>query len=998
VKYLQNLLLPIDMHATAGVQYTTMKRTKTNTSFHRFLCVSLCLVILSSSVGTLSASEQPDIRQLSKFIDDNPYNETGYLNRGLAYLDQMKLDEALHDLSKAIELYPDYAAAFSYRGQAYYQQGNYEKSIKDYTMAVELNPNDADAWSGRGLCYNEMGFYDKAIADHNKAIDINSQDPGLFINRGLAYSAMQSQQSIACNDFYQAGYLYLLEGDKREATECVNRIRESEPYSPLITRLLTEIDKGVVVETTVKTVRTDVEQIKENPGKSLDYYDRGELFTKQGEFDKAIADFTSAITLTPSFVAGYLRRAEIYAVQGQFKEAIADYSSALHINPRIAKTYYSRALIHTKTGDYERAIEDLSEAIELNPQYGEAYYQRGLAYAEYGEYKKAQSNMNLAVKLLPEKSADAFFDLGSVSLKHNMIGVACNDLYEAGLQYLELNMPEQAVKCTYIIRENDPQWPFTDKLVKKIEQQRMLSGNAPLTTENAASPSLETLISDGESNTVPLNAVRDYIEGTISMNLGDYAGAAARFSDVLKADPVCTTASYRRGLALHYNKEYDNAQECFSQVIAGNPRHLNAWHMRAASRYEKGDMEGALQDLSIALEINPHFSLSYFNRAIVQYVLGYYDSAIRDMNQAIALNPALTDAYNLRGLAYYENGDCAEATRDFSKGLELSKGNNYVAYYGRGLSYARMYRHLKAVRDFDKAIELNKKCSDSYLARANSLIKLEKVQDAMNDYTHVIELNPQLADAYFFRGIAFSNQSLPVLACSDLYQAGTLYVQQQNKVKADRCVEIMKNAFAVWPLTEKLAQEVSTATVSSLPVYCERKDFLSTLVTPRIPDDNLVRTGEYLGALSEFSRCIERNNKDHAAVFNRGLVHYIRREYDDALRDFSAAVEMSKDGTYYLYRAMTCYAKGEYDRAVEDCSAAVDRDPENPLLYYTSALACAARNTPVTACNNFYQAGLLYHKQGNESMAWRCVSMLHSTDQRSLLTQRLSQELSSAQK
>jgi tetratricopeptide (TPR) repeat protein len=61
-----------------------------------------------------------------------------------------------------------------------------------------------------------------------------------------------------------------------------------------------------------------------------------------------------------------------------FNKAIATYSEAIRLNPTYADAFYNRGLAYEKKGDTDRHIADSSEAIRLNPTYANAFNSRGL--------------------------------------------------------------------------------------------------------------------------------------------------------------------------------------------------------------------------------------------------------------------------------------------------------------------------------------------------------------------------------------------------------------------------------------------------------------------------------------------------------------------------------------------------------------------------------------------------------------------------------------------
>ena len=67
----------------------------------------------------------------------------------------------------------------------------------------------------------------------------------------------------------------------------------------------------------------------------------------------------------------------------------------------------------------------------------------------------------------------------------------------------------------------------------------------------------------------------------------------------------------------------------------------------------------------------------------------------------------------------------------------------------------------------------------------------------------------------------------------------------------------------------------------------------------------------------------ERN--DARSYYNRGAAYYKNGDYDNAVADYTQAIELSLDGAYYAYlgRAEACHDKGDYDKAISDLTQAI---------------------------------------------------------------------------
>lgn len=77
--------------------------------------------------------------------------------------------------------------------------------------------------------------------------------------------------------------------------------------------------------------------------------------------------------------------------------------------------------------------------------------------------------------------------------------------------------------------------------------------------------------------------------------------------------------------------------------------------------------------------------------------------------------------------------------------------------------------------------------------------------------------------------------------------------------------------------------------------------------------------GQYDQAISEFTRAIEINPGLAYAYSNRGVAYAGKGEYDLAISDFTKFLEIYPlDATVYNNRGVAYYNKGEYDKAWDD--------------------------------------------------------------------------------
>ena len=109
-------------------------------------------------------------------IAANPKMAESYNNRGLAFYNLERHQQAVNDFSQAIRMKPEYAEAFNNRGNAYYALDQYEKAEADFNKSLELKPQYAKAHLNRGLAYFQMKKTDQSCKDFRRACDLGDCD------------------------------------------------------------------------------------------------------------------------------------------------------------------------------------------------------------------------------------------------------------------------------------------------------------------------------------------------------------------------------------------------------------------------------------------------------------------------------------------------------------------------------------------------------------------------------------------------------------------------------------------------------------------------------------------------------------------------------------------------------------------------------------------------------------------------------------------------------
>jgi tetratricopeptide (TPR) repeat protein len=101
---------------------------------------------------------------------------------------------------------------------------------------------------------------------------------------------------------------------------------------------------------------------------AIAYYNSGNAYASLHRFDKAIEDYSQAVSLHPRFPGAYNNRANALPAVARYPEAIGDYSQVIALDANHIGAHYNRGVSFAKIGQLDRAIDDVTEAIKLDPR------------------------------------------------------------------------------------------------------------------------------------------------------------------------------------------------------------------------------------------------------------------------------------------------------------------------------------------------------------------------------------------------------------------------------------------------------------------------------------------------------------------------------------------------------------------------------------------------------------------------------------------------------
>jgi tetratricopeptide (TPR) repeat protein len=280
------------------------------------------------------------IGELSEAIRLNPHLPAAYINRGAAYCQLEKWDEALADLEHGLRLAPALADGYAWRSMVWQYQGDFERALRDLDEAIRLEPSHLSARAGRAALLLARGDLDKALADVDHVLIAGAAD-------GVVMALRAS--------------ILLQKGDCDRAIDQYTEVllRGLEPPPDLFR------DRGLAWHLKGHQDRAIAdlnEAIRLDAKDGLAFNNRGAAHTKKGDYAHARADLEQAIRLSPELPHAHKNLAWLLATcpQAEFRDgglAVQHARKALDlVEEKVADWLPIMAAACAEAGDFDEAV------------------------------------------------------------------------------------------------------------------------------------------------------------------------------------------------------------------------------------------------------------------------------------------------------------------------------------------------------------------------------------------------------------------------------------------------------------------------------------------------------------------------------------------------------------------------------------------------------------------------------------------------------------------
>lgn len=376
------------------------------------------------------------IEDFSRVLEADPDDYRALYNRALLYREKHDFDRALADINRLTEGMPDIPEPLYLRSDILRQKGNMAQAERDYNRALALaksltekedladKPVSGNAASGKAD-NRQPDFSDEAVsrrfASLRKAeneIDLDRE----FNNKSIRGRVQDHDTRIETEPMFVLSF-YSSPTELRQNTAYMREIEQINDTRVLSAALQLLPNPPVSDEETAnrhfRSIERSTQFLATHQPRAIDYFSRAMDYYTVRDYQQAVADLTSAISLTPDFALAYFARgiarynlrqsggSENLGMphgtpadtRAELREMLADFDTAAKLSPESPYPSYNKGVALASAGDYTAALACFNKALELKPDFGEAYYNRGCVYFQLGNSERGSADLSKAGEL-----------------------------------------------------------------------------------------------------------------------------------------------------------------------------------------------------------------------------------------------------------------------------------------------------------------------------------------------------------------------------------------------------------------------------------------------------------------------------------------------------------------------------------------------------------------------------------------------------------------------
>lgn len=438
--------------------------------------------------------------------------------------------------------------------------------------------------------------------------------------------------------------------------------------------------------------------------------------------------------------------------------------------------------------------------------------------------------------------------------------------------------------------------------------------------------------------------------GMANYEMKNFKEALADYSNALTYNQEDPNIFNNRGITKIAMEDFDGAIADYSRSIELKASNASTYLNRSSAKQMKGDLDGAIRDCDAAIRIRPHFAGAYMVRGIAKFERKDYAGAMKDYDLCIRLDPKSAQAYANRGIVKHQLNDLKGAIRDYDMAIQLDP-DIAAAWLNRGVAKENL-KIPGSEKDLATAAELDPKFA-AFKKRLDHEEEREQQRRQYGFYlpnpsqnpnqapNNKLQSNNQTASVNNGNNQASAGNNGNALASaapatSQQAQPDTTAYKQENK--SGPVTQNRRRRNIVVTDDGKISEtDIKDGMVQNKNVkIVMQPDFVISVFNKDSVDYN--RLQYYNMEIEALNN--KNNNEPFLIVSNKPYAYQaIHREAFKKLLELwdNEIVADKKNSNAYLNRGIIFEQSENFNEAIRDFSKAVNSDGRNMLAYFCRA-------------------------------------------------------------
>jgi len=291
-------------------------------------------------------------------------------------------------------------------------------------------------------------------------------------------------------------------------------------------------------------------------------FHQGTAAMRGGQLDEAVADFSKAVALKPSFAEAFLNLGIAQLQQGHLDDAVTALSKSISLKPGLRGANLFLGIARYRKNDYAQAIPSLRRETRIDAANADAWMWLGVVQLAAGDATGASATLDKAAMLSPN-NVDILYHRGRAHM------LVSKETYEHMYQVA----PES--------------WRIHQVLAQSLVEQARY--------EEAAN---EVQVAIGLKPGEP--GLHEEL-ADIYWKQNDLVKAESEFQNELKTDPESLSSMYKLAVVSIERSKPEVSVELLSQVLDKTSHSANAHYQLGRAEAQLGNTEAAIQNFTSAV-------------------------------------------------------------------------------------------------------------------------------------------------------------------------------------------------------------------------------------------------------------------------------------------------------------------------------------------------------------------------------------------------------------